>query len=188
MQFSHCLKLLVALAVLGCALATRPLKLSDSVAPAGESPVQGVMALLLGRDSSSLELQLLDTTVALPPIDPHRMIKKYWVDSAQVGFAAALQDLVEHGAQRLSLDSATFAGLPAHLVSEPPSQDRFHGPSYGTWFLKVSRIGFNPDSTYAAVYHEYYCGPLCAGASVSLFARRPGRRWTFWDGEMLWIS
>ena len=177
----------VALLTLGCLACTRPLKLPTAPAPAGESPVRGVLELLLG-DSPSIPTVVLDTTVPVPPLDPGEFIKDFWVDSAIVGFRAAFADLNHRRSGPFRLDSTLVRGLPLRLVSKRPPQESFRGPTEGLWFVTLSRIGFNTDSTFAVVYSDYYCGSLCAGAAVFLFARRPGLRWGRWHTQGLWVS
>jgi|SRR6185503_1539872 len=180
------IRFVAALLVLaGC---TRPLRVSDEPAPIGETPTKGILALLIG-EAPEMDVVLLDTTVITPSIDPRDFVKGYWADSARVGFEAALGDLIARSTDRQVIDSSLVAGLPLRLVTRRPALELFRGPAKGgVWFMEVSRIGFNRDSTFAAIYHEYHCGPLCAGATVSLFARRAGHRWTHWDSNMLWIS
>jgi hypothetical protein len=168
----------------GC---VRPLKLSNAPALPGEPPLHAILAIMMHHWDGPPAI-LADSTAVPPPLTPGAFIKGYWVDTARAGFAAALHDLVVHAAERQVIDSASVAGLPLQLVHRRPPAQEFVGPSAGHWFMRVSRIGFNGDSTFAAIYDTYYCGMLCAGASVSLYARRPGRRWTLWSTELLWIS
>jgi hypothetical protein len=58
---------------------------------------------------------------------------------------------------------------------------------YKTW-VALSPLGFNPDTTYAVVYRETWCGPLCGTGIVFFFRRQPTTKWTFWSARLLWIS
>jgi hypothetical protein len=46
--------------------------------------------------------------------------------------------------------------------------------------VKLSRPGFNGDSTVAAVRLDVWCGPLCGSGETLLLARKPGKRWRVW--------
>jgi hypothetical protein len=54
--------------------------------------------------------------------------------------------------------------------------------------VKLSRPGFNGDSTIAAIRMDMSCGPLCGSDETLLLARRPGKRWRVWASSVHSIS
>jgi hypothetical protein len=54
--------------------------------------------------------------------------------------------------------------------------------------IRLSRPGFNGDSTIAALRMDVWCGPLCGDGATLLLARRPGKQWRIWHAFGHWVS
>ena len=73
--------------------------------------------------------------------------------------------------------------LPGDTTDWPLSPKRSPPPR-----IKLSRPGFNGDSTIAAIRMDMWCGTLCGHGATLLLARRPGKQWQIWDAIGHWIS
>jgi hypothetical protein len=54
--------------------------------------------------------------------------------------------------------------------------------------LRLSRFGFNRDSTLASARVVFWCGVRCAHGATALLARRAGHRWRVWHYVAHWVS
>ena len=58
-----------------------------------------------------------------------------------------------------------------------PLPDDFHPSDNRTWYVRLSRIGFSPDSTQALLYATVVCGGLCGRGEYILLERTPHNIW-----------
>ena len=166
----------LALAFVACGmpLVTPPLpvlseRAVDSTEPVGRGVIRAVLA--------EAQTQILFDSLVVPhfPLGGSaHLIKRAWPDSTRAAFTEALDALARASATG-PIDSVVVRGLSATLTHEHHS-------------LGVSPIGYSTDSTHAIVYYEVHCGPRCGHGALLLLARRPGREWTRWDSQLLWIS
>jgi hypothetical protein len=116
------------------------------------------------------------------------VVPKHWADTLQHEVRLALSDPncseladsldLVRAAQTLGvvLLSRDTTDWPMNLKRSLPPR------------VKLSRPGFNRDSTIAALRIDVWCGPLCGHGSTLLLARRPGKQWQVWDAIGHWIS
>ena len=115
-------------------------------------------------------------------------VPNHWVDTLKQEVRAALVDLecsempdatvLERAAQSLGL-----VLLPAAIAERSLNTERAAPPT-----VKLSRPGFNRDSTIAAVRGEVACGRQCGYGETLLLARRPGKRWRVWYSFLHWVA
>jgi len=130
---------------------------------------------------------VLDSTELVRSEEHGWLLQGSWADTLRLQLLAAVADLQAHGRTRWPLDTTGFARLGAHPATQTPSFDTFIGPLGPTVFA-ISPMGFNRDSTVAAVYWTYYCGGLCAGGQFTFFRRSANGAWVLWHSERLFVS
>jgi hypothetical protein len=112
-------------------------------------------------------------------------IPGHWVDSLQRETRAAL-DHTSGAADPTALGQAArdlgLVLLPSDTTEWPTSVNS------ALPRMRLSRPGFNADSTIAALRVDYWCGFLCGASQTLLLARRPGLRWRVWYAMLHWVS
>ncbi len=112
---------------------------------------------------------------------PKADIPAHWPDSLRHEVATAFADsALRQPADDSLLGALAAARAPAAPAALPRRTGRLQ--------LRMSRPGFNADSTLAAIRVSYWCGWLCAAGQVWLLARRPGLRWRVWYVRTDWVS
>jgi hypothetical protein len=182
MNLSRRLRLVLFVMTL-CIACTRPLKLSNEPSPAGEPLLVGLLSSVFDGRPTGDTVYLADSTI--PFLQPRQgLVERFWTDSARTGFTLALTDLASRPAA--PFDTAIARLLPPGVVfGRVPHTALQARPEIRA---KLSSFGFSPDSTFAAVYVEILCGPLCGYTTLYLFARRPGCRWTRWEAKTFLVS
>ena len=61
--------------------------------------------------------------------------------------------------------------------SPMPLAEDFNPSDNRTWYVRLSRIGFSPDSTQALLYATVVCGGLCGRGEYFLLERTPHNTW-----------
>jgi hypothetical protein len=115
-------------------------------------------------------------------------VPNHWADTLKHEVRVALSDAncsrladsadITRAAQTLGL----FL-LPADVTDWPLNPNRAPPPR-----AKLSRPGFNRDSTIAAIRLDVSCGPSCGSGETLLLARKPGKRWRVWHSFLHWVS
>jgi hypothetical protein len=115
-------------------------------------------------------------------------VPEHWADTLKHEVRAALSDA---NCSKLA-DSADIvrAAQTVGLVLLPAdTTDRRWNPKAAPPpRAKLSRPGFNRDSTIAAIRLDVSCGPLCGSGETLLLARKPGKRWRVWHSFLHWVS
>jgi hypothetical protein len=113
-------------------------------------------------------------------------IPSHWADTLRREVRRALDDCgtpADSGALTQAARALGLVLLPSDTTEWPPWSGHSPPPR-----VRLSRPGFNADSTIAAVRLDYWCGPLCGSGRTLLLARRPGLRWRVWYALGHWIS
>jgi hypothetical protein len=116
------------------------------------------------------------------------VIRRHWADTLKQEVRAALADSAlreQAGLDRL-LTALPFSGESVKLARVSDSLTTERG--YPVPRLRLSRPGFNADSTMAAVHVTFWCGGRCGHGTTLLLARRPGHEWRIWYSASHWIS
>jgi hypothetical protein len=142
---------------------------------------------LLIRYAGFGQVVVLDSTELVRSEDLGWLLQGSWADTLRPQLQAAVADLQAHGQTRWPLDTTGFARLGAQPATHTPSRDTFTGP-HGPTVFTFSPMGFNRDSTVAAVFWTYYCGDLCAGGQFSFFRRNSNGAWALWHSERSFVS
>jgi hypothetical protein len=138
------------------------------------------------RQAGFKQVLVLDSTVLVPAARDLRVLPgSVWADSAHRGVDEALADLHLNSIFRWPIDKKVVGKLGAETVALRPADTSALGPD-GPPLLTLSAVGVSTDSAVLAVYWEYYCGPLCGGATISFFKRDARFHWMPWRGQMLY--
>ena len=151
----------------------------------GAPPVQVLGGIL--HQGGFRNTLIYGTTNIPSPEDLAYVLKSPLADSAGGAVKGAVKDLLRCSRTRFLLDQAEIDSLGAKRAVGFPDPDSFTGPQ-GPTLITVSAVGFDPDSSVAAVYWQYHCGFLCAGATITFLTRIPDGGWTPWLSQMFWVS
>jgi len=132
-------------------------------------------------------LLIYRTTLIPSPEELAWVLKSPLADSAGGAVRRATRDLLRCSRTRFLLDEAEILALGAKPTVKLPDPDSFTGPQ-GPTLITMSAVGFDSDSSLAAVYWQYHCGFLCAGATITFLTRTPDGGWSPWKSQMFWIS
>jgi hypothetical protein len=115
-------------------------------------------------------------------------VPRHWADTLKHEVRVALADpdcseLADPTDIKLAAQGLGLVLLPLDTTEWPVTPKRPLPPT-----VKLSRPGFNRDSTVAAIRVDVWCGPLCGSGETFLLARKPGKRWRVWHSFGHWIS
>ena len=194
MRTAQSLRPLLFCCVTGCVASWHTLvRYSTEPAPPGESLTTSIYEVVLpgivGGDSRPvLLLSESDSTPQLAAVveGGHPAVPGYWADTLRREVQAALSDpaLMQDAAPAEVLAAATSVGV--RLLADSGASGALVEQQVAR--LRLSRPGFNKDSTIAAVRADFYCGFLCGEGVTLLLARRPGYRWRVWQASRRWVS
>jgi hypothetical protein len=140
------------------------------LSPYTEKPWPGSIAVRPFGEGSPLEE---------PPSPPVIRIPGHWADTLKHEVRTALVDPdAAKVADRKQIERAARAlGL---VVLQDTTEWLVNSARPPAPVIRLSRPGFNLDSTIAAVRMDLWCGPICGADETVLLARRPGKRWRIW--------
>jgi hypothetical protein len=107
-------------------------------------------------------------------------------------FAEALTDYIARNGQRAAIRDAFAREINAHTI--PLGSTTMGTTCSGIPLVRLSRAGFNADSTVAILGYSYQIGagpyPGCGFMAGELagYRRTPGHRWTRWKVLLSWIT
>jgi hypothetical protein len=112
----------------------------------------------------------------------------HWADTLKHEVRIALSHLdrsklADSADIRLAGQTLGLVLLPSDTTEWPLNRKRPPPPR-----IRLSRPGFNGDSTIAALRMDMWCGPLCGSGETLLLARKPGNRWRVWHAFGHWRS
>lgn len=191
----HQVAVLVLLLGTGCTAGwANVVRYSDRPAPAEQTLPAGVYAAILRAYISTAHPSIV---VAASAPDTGELtsvplgttgIPGHWADTIKVEVRAAMLDTALRQPAAIGEVQAVGRALAIHLV--PPDsavwQPGSKVPPIGR--LHLSNIGFNRDSTIAAIRVSFWCGPVCGVGETMLLARKPGAEWRIWFSILAWIS
>ncbi|HEX6615402.1 MAG TPA: hypothetical protein VF046_03785 [Gemmatimonadales bacterium] len=163
---------------------------SSAPAPREESAELGLYRVVVGEygrgDTGGLHL-VRPADVPDPPLVAVTSggpagLPGYWADSLKREALLALQDPARG-------KEPTWGWLEQAMALEGVrlrSGERERTPVVRK--LRLTRPGFNADSTVGAIDVDFWCGLACGAGETLLLARRPGRRWRIWYRQVRWIS
>jgi len=167
--------------VLRSSLVRRPVSHS-----CGGAPPREILAALF-HEAGFKNILVHDTTNVPSAEELGWVLEAPVADSADGAVRGAVADLVTCTRVRAAIDPAVIQALGARIVPPSFNPRALRGPE-GPVVITVSGLGVASDSSIAAIYWDYQCGMLCAGGSVSFFAREPGGSWKPWHTHMIWVS
>ena len=189
---------LACLSILACtATWGRLVHYSSRRAPPGEGVVVGAYAATLhevwGRHPPDSILVGTSVSGRLPLAavttlggDP---VPGYWPDTLREQLAVALRSPQLNVEAEPDLLAAAAISIGVHVIQGGPSEIPAESLlAHHLERLFVSGIGFNRDSTIAAVRISYWCGLLCGAGQTLLLARHPGFQWRVWRALTHWVS
>ena len=156
-------------------------KLSDDLPPPSIDAEYEVYSRVLAGLGDSLILGD-STEVFAALVDAQKQFQMAWQDyRAKQSSARSLQLGGLAPGLRLRLASTAPRYTPGACLNDVPR-------------VRLSRVGFNPDTTRAVVFYRLRVGgppyPGCGYVSEGILylARKPGRAWRVVDGGRLWIT
>jgi hypothetical protein len=184
---------LLLLALTACTASWgRLVRYSNEPAPPGESLVIGVYREVIPDEPGErYTVELLPPKAHPPELAAFTgvgasVVPGYWADTLKREVRAALADAEAAGEPSAVELEAAASALGLRIASQPVQAAPADSPS--VVFVRLSRPGFNHDSTIAVVAVQVFCGILCGNGSVLLLARRPGQRWHVWYRALQWVS
>jgi hypothetical protein len=115
-------------------------------------------------------------------------VPNHWADTLKHETRVALFNpdrsrLADLGDITSAAQTLGLAVLPSDTTDWARNPKRMPAPR-----IRLTRPGFNGDSTIAAIRMDVWCGFMCGSGQTFLLARKPGKRWRIWHAFMHWIA